>query len=236
MRLSLIVNILLVVAVATTVIGVGLFTNLLAVPGGASAKSSMTACGETPSRNSAHASCSKKHTLMMRRRSKRSQPRRCCAMHSRSSAVSRSPAITSGYFRDEKATRETIDTAGWLHTGDVGVLDARGYLKITDRLKDLYITGGFNCYPAEIERMMAAHPAIAQVAVVGVADERMGEVGKAYVVLRPALTLDDKTLIAWCREQMANYKVPRSVEFVASLPTNPSGKVMKFQLRNAGKS
>lgn len=139
--------------------------------------------------------------------------------------------VMQGYLDDETATREAIDANGWLHTGDVGVLDTRGYLKITDRLKDLYITGGFNCYPAEIERMMAAHPAIAQVAVVGVADERMGEVGKAWVVLRPNQTLDQKALIAWCREQMANYKVPRFVEFVSSLPTNPSGKVMKYQLR-----
>jgi HIP---CoA ligase len=144
--------------------------------------------------------------------------------------------VMQGYLDDAAATRETIDADGWLHTGDVGALDARGYLKITDRLKDLYISGGFNCYPAEIERMMAAHPAIAQVAVVGVPDARMGEVGKAYVVLRPGQTLDDKTLIAWCREQMANYKVPRLVEFVESLPTNPSGKVMKFQLRDADKA
>ncbi|MEQ1438914.1 FadD3 family acyl-CoA ligase [Fontimonas sp. SYSU GA230001] len=139
--------------------------------------------------------------------------------------------VMQGYLDDEAATREAIDADGWLHTGDVGVLDARGYLRITDRLKDLYITGGFNCYPAEIERMMAAHPAIAQVAVIGVPDARMGEVGKSYVVLRPGQTLDEKSLIAWCREQMANYKVPRFVEFVASLPTNPSGKVMKFKLR-----
>ncbi len=144
--------------------------------------------------------------------------------------------VMQGYLDDDAATREAIDADGWLHTGDVGVLDARGYLKITDRLKDLYITGGFNCYPAEIERMMAAHPAIAQVAIVGVPDERMGEVGKAYVVLRPGQSVDDKTLIAWCREQMANYKVPRSVAFVASLPTNPSGKVMKFQLRSSAHS
>jgi HIP---CoA ligase len=143
--------------------------------------------------------------------------------------------VMQGYLDDEDATREAIDADGWLHTGDIGVLDARGYLKITDRLKDLYIAGGFNCYPAEIERLMAAHPAIAQVAVIGVPDERLGEVGKAYVVLRPGQTLDEKSLIAWCREQMANYKVPRYVEFAGSLPTNPSGKVLKYQLREAAK-
>ncbi|TDU31126.1 acyl-CoA synthetase (AMP-forming)/AMP-acid ligase II [Panacagrimonas perspica] len=140
--------------------------------------------------------------------------------------------VMQGYLDDPAATRETIDADGWLHTGDIGVLDTRGYLRITDRLKDLYITGGFNCYPAEIERQMAAHPAIAQSAVVGVPDERLGEVGRAYVVLRPGQTLDEAALIAWCREQMANYKVPRSVVFVAQLPTNPSGKVLKYQLRD----
>ncbi|HEY1077933.1 MAG TPA: FadD3 family acyl-CoA ligase [Fontimonas sp.] len=140
--------------------------------------------------------------------------------------------VMQGYLDNDEATRETIDADGWLHTGDIGNLDARGYVRITDRLKDMYITGGFNCYPAEIERIMAAHPAIAQVAIVGVPDERMGEVGKAYVLLRPGQSLEASALIAWCREQMANYKVPRSVEIVTSLPTNPSGKVMKFQLRN----
>jgi HIP---CoA ligase len=139
--------------------------------------------------------------------------------------------VMQGYLDDEAATREAIDAGGWLHTGDVGHLDARGYVRITDRLKDLYISGGFNCYPAEIERIMVAHPAIAQVAVVGVPDERMGEVGKAYVLLRSGQNLDEKTLIAWCREQMANYKVPKQVAFVEALPTNASGKVMKFQLR-----
>ncbi|SEQ86143.1 Acyl-CoA synthetase (AMP-forming)/AMP-acid ligase II [Solimonas aquatica] len=139
--------------------------------------------------------------------------------------------LMQGYLDDPQATRETIDAEGWLHTGDIGHLDARGYLRITDRLKDLYISGGFNCYPAEIERMLAAHPAIAQSAVIGIPDERLGEVGKAYVVLRAGQALDEKTLIAWCREQMANYKVPRRIEFVPSLPCNASGKVMKFALR-----
>jgi acyl-CoA synthetase (AMP-forming)/AMP-acid ligase II len=94
--------------------------------------------------------------------------------------------VMQGYFEDEAATREAIDADGWLHTGDVGVMDERGYLRITDRLKDMYITGGFNCYPAEIERLMAPHPAVAQVAVIGVPDERLGEVGCAFVVRRPA--------------------------------------------------
>ncbi len=139
--------------------------------------------------------------------------------------------VMQGYFDDPAATAETIDESGWLHTGDIGLLDDAGYLKITDRVKDLYICGGFNCYPAEIERMMAAHPAIAQVAVIGVPDERMGEVGKAFIVPRPDAVIDEKAIIAWCREQMANYKAPRSIQTIDALPLNASGKVMKFKLR-----
>ena len=139
--------------------------------------------------------------------------------------------VMQAYLDDERATREAIDGDGWLHTGDVGVMDERGYLRITDRLKDMYIAGGFNCYPAEIERMMAAHPAIAQVAVIGVPDERLGEVGKAFIVPRPGQAIDPTALIAWCREKMANYKVPRYVQAVAALPLNASGKVLKYQLR-----
>jgi HIP---CoA ligase len=95
----------------------------------------------------------------------------------------------------------------------------------------MYITGGFNCYPAEIERIMAAHPSIAQVAVVGIPDERMGEVGKACIVLRPHTTFDTQEFITWCRAQMANYKVPREVRVMDALPLNPSGKVLKYELR-----
>lgn len=139
--------------------------------------------------------------------------------------------VMQGYFEDPKATAETIDEDGWLHTGDVGTLDARGYLRITDRLKDMFIVGGFNCYPAEIEAALTEHPAIAQVAVIGVPDERMGEVGCACVVLRPGQALDEAGLIAWSRERMANYKVPRLVRFLAALPVNASNKVAKNELR-----
>lgn len=141
--------------------------------------------------------------------------------------------VMQGYFEDPAATREAIDAGGWLHTGDVGVLDARGYLRITDRLKDMFITGGFNVYPAEVERLLSPHPAIAQVAVIGVADERQGEVGRAFVVLRSGSTLSEAGLVAWAREQMANYKVPRQVRFVDALPMNASGKVDKNVLRRA---
>jgi acyl-CoA synthetase (AMP-forming)/AMP-acid ligase II len=139
--------------------------------------------------------------------------------------------VMQGYFEDEAATREAIDAEGWLHTGDIGVMDERGYLRITDRLKDMFITGGFNAYPAEIERLMAPHPAIAQVAVVGLPDERLGEVGCAFVVLRPGTALSEADCISWCRGQMANYKVPRRVVFVDALPVNASNKVDKKVLR-----
>lgn len=138
--------------------------------------------------------------------------------------------IMQGYFEDEKATQETIDADGWLHTGDVGVLDERGYLRITDRLKDMFIVGGFNCYPAEIERILSNHPDIAQVAVLGVPEERMGEVGCACVVPRHGVQIDCATLIAWCRASMANYKVPRYVLQFSSLPVNASNKVQKRDL------
>jgi acyl-CoA synthetase (AMP-forming)/AMP-acid ligase II len=139
--------------------------------------------------------------------------------------------VMRGYFEDAAATRAAIDEQGWLHTGDVGVLDQRGYLRITDRIKDVFIVGGFNCYPAEIERLLAEHPAVAQAAVIGVPDERLGEVGKAFIVLRPQAQLDAPALIAWARENMANYKVPRYVDIVAQLPLNAAGKVQKYALR-----
>jgi acyl-CoA synthetase (AMP-forming)/AMP-acid ligase II len=139
--------------------------------------------------------------------------------------------VMQGYFEDEAATREAIDAQGWLHTGDVGVMDERGYLRITDRLKDMFITGGFNVYPAEVERLLSPHPAIAQVAVIGVPDERMGEVGCAFVVCKQGTTTSVEDLIAWARQHMANYKVPRQVRFAESLPVNASNKVDKKVLR-----
>ncbi len=138
------------------------------------------------------------------------------------------------YFDDPVATAETIDANGWLHTGDIGVLDERGNVQITDRLKDMYVVGGFNAYPAEIEQTLAGHDAVSEVAVIGVPDERMGEVGKAFVVLRPGATLEPVELIAWARERLANYKVPRYVDVVSELPRNASGKVRKGDLRSEG--
>ncbi|MEV0964461.1 MULTISPECIES: FadD3 family acyl-CoA ligase [unclassified Streptomyces] len=139
--------------------------------------------------------------------------------------------VMRGYFEDPVGTAEAVDAEGWLHTGDVGVLDAAGNLRITDRIKDMFVVGGFNAYPAEIEQLLGLHPDVADVAVVGVPDGRLGEVGKAYAVRRPGSTLTADDLIAWSRREMANYKVPRSVEFVAELPRNASGKVLKTELR-----
>jgi acyl-CoA synthetase (AMP-forming)/AMP-acid ligase II len=136
-----------------------------------------------------------------------------------------------GYFEDPEATARAITPDGWLRTGDVGVLDEAGNLRITDRIKDMFIVGGFNAYPAEIEQLIGLHPDVADVAVVGVPDERLGEVGKAYAVRRPGSTLTSDDLIAWSRREMANYKVPRHVEFMAGLPRNASGKVLKTELR-----
>ena len=138
--------------------------------------------------------------------------------------------LMKGYLDDPESTAEAIDEHGWLHTGDVGVLDAGGNLTITDRIKDMFIVGGFNAYPAEIEEIMAGHDLVDQVAVVGVPHERLGEVGMAFVVGDPQ-RLDPNALLAWCRENMANYKVPRYVEIVDALPLNAVGKVVKYQLR-----
>jgi acyl-CoA synthetase (AMP-forming)/AMP-acid ligase II len=139
--------------------------------------------------------------------------------------------VMRGYFNDEAATAETIDGDGWLRTGDIAVMDERGYIRITDRIKDMFIMGGFNCYPAEIENLMTTNRDIAQVAVVGVPDDRMGEVGMAFVVAKAGAQLDGPSLITWCRDNMANYKVPRYIEVVEQLPMNASGKVLKFELR-----
>jgi acyl-CoA synthetase (AMP-forming)/AMP-acid ligase II len=138
--------------------------------------------------------------------------------------------VMQGYLDDPAATAEAIDAEGWLHTGDVGTMDAGGYVRITDRKKDMFISGGFNVYPAEVEKLLAAHPAIGMAAVIGVPDERMGEVGKAFIVLRPGARVEGAELLGWARENMANYKVPRYIAFVEDLPRNAAGKVSKIDL------
>ena len=144
--------------------------------------------------------------------------------------------IMRGYLDDPAATAEAVDADGWLHTGDVAVMNERGYIRITDRTKDMFIVGGFNAYPAEIENMINEHPAVGQVAVVGVPDDRMGEVGYAFVIPRVNTTLSRDELRDWCREKMANYKVPRYFDLVDELPLNASGKVAKDELRERARS
>jgi acyl-CoA synthetase (AMP-forming)/AMP-acid ligase II len=143
--------------------------------------------------------------------------------------------VMQGYFGLPDATAEAIDAEGWLHTGDIGTMDAAGNIVITDRLKDMYVVGGFNAYPAEIEAVLRTVPGVADLAVVGIPDDRMGEVGCAYVVRDPDDQRDDEALrdalITAAREKMANYKAPRAVVFVDELPRNASGKVLKRQLR-----
>ena len=143
----------------------------------------------------------------------------------------RGPNIMLGYLDDAEATAAAIDADGWLHTGDIGSLDAAGNLRITDRLKDMYICGGFNVYPAEIEQTLARLDGVADCAVIGVPDERMGEVGKAFIVLHPGATLSEQDVIAYTKEHLANFKTPRSVAFLDVLPRNPGGKVVKPSLR-----
>ena len=136
-----------------------------------------------------------------------------------------------GYLDDPAATRAAIDADGWLHTGDVGHLDPDGYLTITDRLKDMYICGGFNVYPAEVEQVLARLDGVAESAVIGVPDARLGEVGRAYVVPGPATPWTPRPCWRSAGTRLANYKVPRQVVFRDSLPRNPSGKMLKRLLR-----
>jgi HIP---CoA ligase len=143
----------------------------------------------------------------------------------------RGPNLMLGYLDDPDATAAAIDGGGWLHTGDAGRLDEAGYLTITGRLKDMYICGGFNVYPAEVEQVLARLDGVAESAVIGVAEPRLGEVGKAFVVARPGFALAEEDVLAFCRERLANYKVPRRVEFRDALPRNPSGKVLKRVLK-----
>jgi acyl-CoA synthetase (AMP-forming)/AMP-acid ligase II len=140
--------------------------------------------------------------------------------------------LMSGYFRSPQATAATIDSGGWLHTGDVGLLTPKNYLSIIDRKKDIIIVGGFNVSPAEVESIILRRGDVAQVAVVGITDERLGEVGVVFVVVNPETTVDEDELLSWCRDHMANYKAPRFAEIIDRLPMNPSGKVRKPELRN----
>ena len=139
--------------------------------------------------------------------------------------------IMVGYLNDPTQTAETIDEDGWLSTGDIGIMDPEGNIVITDRKKDMYINGGFNVYPAEVEATMLRHPHIGQVSVVGIPDQRLGEVGCAFIVSAAGETPIEEEIIQWCRKEMANFKTPRVIKFLDNLPLNASGKVLKYELR-----
>lgn len=143
----------------------------------------------------------------------------------------RGPQVLKGYYNNPEATRAAFTEDGFLLTGDAGAFDDAGNLRITDRIKDMYLVGGFNCYPAEIEHVMREIPGVDQVAVIGVDDERLGQVGKAFVVRSAGSTVSADEIITWCRNEMANYKAPRSVVFLDALPFNATGKVAKTELR-----
>jgi len=144
--------------------------------------------------------------------------------------VVRGPQVMRGYWNLPEVTAETL-RGGWLHTGDAGAMDEAGYLSIQDRIKDLIVSGGENISPREVEEVLLQHPAVAEVAVIGVPDEKWGETVKAIVVPRDGQTPTVDDLVAFCRTRLGGYKLPRSMEFVASLPRNPTGKVLKRELR-----
>jgi long-chain acyl-CoA synthetase len=154
----------------------------------------------------------------------------------RGEVVVRGPSVMKGYFNRPEATEESM-RHGWFHTGDIGVLDDDGYLSIVDRKKDMILRGGFNVYPREIEEVLVTHPAVSMVAVIGVPDERLGEEVKAFVVRKAGALITAEELIAWCREQFASYKYPRTIEFRDALPIGPTGKLLKRELKSpAGRS
>lgn len=143
----------------------------------------------------------------------------------------RGPIVMQGYYGNEEATRETIEPDGWLHTSDVARMDGEGYVYIVDRKKDMLITGGYNVYPAELERVIVEHPTVSMVAVGGRPDETKGELAVAYVVLKEDAGANEEEILAYCRERLAAYKVPRAVHFVDDLPKTSTGKIMRRELK-----
>jgi long-chain acyl-CoA synthetase len=143
----------------------------------------------------------------------------------------RGPNITPGYFNRPDDTAAALTRDGWLRTRDGGYVDEEGYLFLTDRIKDMIVSGGENVYPVEVEEALAQHPDVADVAVIGAPDPRWGEAVKALVVVRRGSEPSRDELIAFARERLAGYKLPRSVDFVGELPRTPSGKVLKRELR-----
>ena len=134
------------------------------------------------------------------------------------------PMVTPSYWRNKKATKKAIDD-GWFHTGDIVRQDQEGYLYVTDRIKNMYISGGENVYPAEVERVLLTHPAVSEAAVIGIPDDRWGETGKAFIVLKPYLETTESDLIQFCTENLAKFKVPKQVVFLEELPKNETGKI-----------
>jgi fatty-acyl-CoA synthase len=145
--------------------------------------------------------------------------------------VLKGPSMCSGYFNDPQASREAVDAEGWFHTGDLARVDDDGFYFIVDRKKDMFISGGENVYPVEIERALYEHPAVAQCAVVGLPDARWGEAGAAVVVLKPQAAASESDLLEHCRAHLARYKVPKAVYFRDSLPISAAGKILKRQLK-----
>ena len=154
-------------------------------------------------------------------------PSREMPVGERGELMFRGPLVMLGYHSNEQATAATIEPDGWLHTGDVATMDEDGYFTIVDRMKDMILTAGFNVYPAEIERVLCGHPAVALAAVGGILDEAKGELAKAYVVLKPGTEVTREELIDHCREHLAAYKVPRAVQFTTEVPMTSSGKIMR---------
>ncbi len=143
----------------------------------------------------------------------------------------RGPLVMQGYYGNDAATRETIEPDGWLHTGDLASMDEDGYIFIVDRKKDMILMAGYNVYPAELERVIAGHSDVAMVAVGGQPDKLKGEIAKAYIVPKEGVKGDKDSIIKFCREHLAAYKVPRAVQFVEDLPKTGSGKVMRRKLK-----
>ena len=139
----------------------------------------------------------------------------------------RGPIVMDGYYGNPQATKEVLESNGWLHTGDLARMDEDGYIWVVDRKKDMILTAGYNIYPAELERVIASHPAVAMVAVGSRSDEFKGEVARAYIVRKEGVSVDEDEILSYCRAHLAAYKVPRSVKFVLDLPKTSTGKVMR---------
>jgi long-chain acyl-CoA synthetase len=159
-------------------------------------------------------------------------PSKILAPGERGELMFRGPMVMDGYYANDQATRLTIEPDGWLHSGDIATMDEDGYFSIVDRKKDMILTAGFNVYPAELERVLCGHPAVALAAVAGVPDEAKGELAKAYVILRQGADVTKQALILHCREHLAAYKIPRAMQFVDDVPKTSTGKIMRRSLRD----